>query len=387
MRSALALVLLALLLIAPVARAEEPEPIGGPSPAQVPILPIGGLVLGEDWRNPQAAAAAIGSGMVAELTQLISGPLNWVWRWLFLVPDAIDPARAGEVDAALARIAPVGVSGPIFDGRGAAEAVEQAWQKSRRIALSAQQPYLGLVLGAFVLWSLAMLFLGRPVDLAAAMGRLAVALIGGLASFQFVDMLLRADDLLVLLFSQIGAGQILLSTPSELIAGWQGDSQAAGLADLGGALLEGVWYGLFRSFLQLLLLFGLAAIAMRLLLRLVWIWALTVAAPLVLTLAVFPPARQLPAIWLKRLLRVVFEKAAMVLGLSVSFAVIGLQPPGLLSLVLAIAALFVAQAFPGLLLDSLASAAGPSGQSVIAQVNSRIAQLRLARRALSRVGQ
>ena len=77
----------------------------------------------------------------------------------------------------------------------------------------------------------------------------------------------------------------------------------------------------------------------------------------------------------------------MVLGLSVSFAVIGLQPPGLLSLVLAIAALFVAQAFPGLLLDSLASAAGPSGQSVIAQVNSRIAQLRLARRALSRVGQ
>ena len=263
MRSALALVLLALLLIAPVARAEEPEPIGGPSPAQVPILPIGGLVLGEDWQNPQAAAAAIGSGMVAELTQLISGPLNWVWRWLFLVPDAIDPARAGEVDAALARIAPVGVSGPIFDGRGAAEAVEQAWQKSRRIALSAQQPYLGLVLGAFVLWSLAMLFLGRPVDLAAAMGRLAVALIGGLASFQFVDMLLRADDLLVLLFSQIGAGQILLSTPSELIAGWQGDPQAAGLADLGGALLEGVWYGLFRSFLQLLLLFGLAGIAMR----------------------------------------------------------------------------------------------------------------------------
>ena len=370
---------LAVVLLAPSpATAQEP----GAQPPAVPTSP--GDLLPLPWRDPGVAAATAGAGLVGELTQVISGPLDWVWAYLFLVPDAIDPARADQVDEALAKIAPAGLGEPIFSGMGAALAVRQSWERSRELALSSRQPFLGLVLGAFAVWTLAMLFLGRPVDLPAAAGRLGVALIGSLASFQFVDAMLRINDLLVILFTRLGSEEVLLGTPRELIAAWEWGADPDSLFDLGGALLQGVWYGIFRAFLQLLLLLGMAGIAVRLLVRLVWIWALTVVAPLVLTLAIFPPASRLPQIWLRRLLRTVFEKAALVLGLSVSFSVIALQPPGLVSVLLAIVALFVAQALPGFLLDAVAGAGASGGQAILGRLSTPASGIRTARQVWRR---
>ncbi len=374
---AAAVILVALLGSPSAVTAAEPgdEP---PTPPSIPQTPTDLLPL--PWRDPGLAAAVAGAGLVGELTRVISGPLDWVWAYLFLVPDAIDPARADQVDAALARIAPAGLSDPIFSGRGAALAVRQSWERSRELALSSRLPFLGLVLGGFIIWSLAMLFLGRPVDVPAAAGRLGVALIGSLASYQFVDAMLRADDLLVHLFARIGSQDALLGTPRELITAWEWGTDADSLVDIGGALLQGVWFGIFRAFLQLLLLIGMVGIAVRLLVRLVWIWALTVVAPLVLTLAVLPPAARLPQLWLRRLLRTVFEKAALVLGLSVSFSVIALQPPGLMSVLLAIVALFVAQALPGFLLDSLAGSAAQGGQAILGRLSAPASGWQTARK-------
>ena len=362
---AIAAVLFTLLLIPRPALSQESGD-GSPESVDAPANPIGALPV--HWIDPGAAAAAAGAGLVEELTRAISGPLEWAWAYLFLVPDAIDPARADQVDAALARIAPAGISDPIFSGRGTALAVRQAWERSRELALSSRLPFLGLVLGAFAVWALAMLFLGRPVDIAAAAGRLGIALVGSLASYQFVDAMLQANDLLVILFARIGSPDTLVGTPQQLIAAWEWGADADSLSDLGGALLQGVWFGLFRAFLQLLLLIGMAGIAIRLLVRLVWIWALTVVAPLAFTLAVLPPAARLPELWLARLLRTIFEKSALVLGLSVSFSVIALQPPGLLTVLLAIVALFVAQALPGFLLDAVAGAGGQGGRAILGHI-------------------
>ncbi len=370
-----ACVLLVMLVAPAAAAAQEPgdgPPVPPPVGSPADLLPL-------PFTDPGAAAAAAGAGLVDELTRVISGPLDWVWSYLFLVPDAIDPERAGQVDAALAEIAPAGLSAPIYSGRGAALAVRAAWERSRELALSARLPFLGLVMGAFAIWSLAMLFLGRPVDIPAAAGRLAVALIGSLASYQFVDALLRANDLLVILFARIGTEELLLGTPRELIADWRWGSDPDSLFDLSGALLQGVWYGVFRAFLQLLLLLGMLGIAVRLLVRLVWIWALTVIAPLVLTLAILPPAAHLPQLWLRRLLRAVFEKSALVLGLSVSFSVIALQPPGLMSVLLAIVALFVVQALPGFLRDAVAGAGAHGGQAVLGRLATPASGLQTAR--------
>ncbi|MXX99444.1 MAG: hypothetical protein F4Y67_01305 [Chloroflexi bacterium] len=259
-----------------------------------------------------------------------------------------------------------------------------AWERSRELALSSRLPFLGLVLGGFAVWALAMLLLGRPVDVPAAAGRLGIALIGSLASYQFVDAMLQVNDILVRLFAGIGSTDVLLGTPQKLMSAWNWGADADSLVDLGGALLQGAWYGLFRAFLQLLLLIGMAGIAIRLLVRLVWIWALTVVAPLVLTLAVLPPAARLPELWLRRLLRTVFEKAALVLGLSVSFSVIALQPPGLLSVALAIVALFVAQALPSFLLDSVAGAGSQGGRAILGHLSGPASGWHNARRILGR---
>ena len=172
---------------------------GSPESVDAPTSPIDLLPL--PWNDPGAAAAAAGVGLVGDLTRVISGPLDWAWAYLFLVPDAIDPDRADQVDAALARIAPAGLSEPIFSGREAAVAVRSAWERSRELALSSRLPFLGLVLGGFAVWALAMLFLGRPVDMPAAAGRLGIALLGSLASYQFVDAMLLVNDMLVHLFS------------------------------------------------------------------------------------------------------------------------------------------------------------------------------------------
>lgn len=374
---AVAAVLLAGLLAPVPVLAQEsgdgtPESAGAPpNPAQFLPLP---------WPDPGAAAAAAGAGLVGDLTRVISGPLDWAWAYLFLVPDAIDPARADQVDAALAKIAPAGLGEPIFSGRGAAVAVRAAWERSRELALSSRLPFLGLVLGGFAAWALTMLFLGRPVDVAAAAGRLGIALLGSLASYQFVDAMLLVNDTLVQLFARIGSPDVLLGSPRQLIEDWQWGADADSLVDLGGALLQGAWFGLFRAFLQLLLLIGMAGIAVRLLVRLVWIWALTVVAPLVLTLAVLPPAARLPQLWLSRLLRTIFEKSALVLGLSVSFSVIALQPPGLMSVVLAIAALFVSQALPGFLLDAVAGAGSQGGRAILGHLSGPAAGWQNARR-------
>lgn len=377
MKALAAAVLLALLFLPRPVLAQDLGD-GSPDSVSAPANPIESLPL--QWIDPGVAAAAAGAGLVEELTLAISGPLEWAWAYLFLVPDAIDPDRAHQVDAALARIAPAGLSDPIFNGRGAALAVRQAWERSRDLALSARLPFLGLVLGGFAVWALAMLFLGKPVDIAAAAGRLGVALVGSLASYQFVDAMLQANDLLVILFARVGSPDTLLGAPQQLLAAWQWGSDADSLSDLGGALLQGVWFGLFRAFLQLLLLIGMAGIAIRLLVRLVWIWALTVVAPLVLTLAVLPPAARLPQLWLSRLLRAVFEKSALALGLSVSFSVIALQPPGLLSVLLAIVALFVAQALPGFLLDAVAGAGRQGGRAVLGNISGPAAGWHNAKR-------
>jgi hypothetical protein len=366
------------LLLAPGPALAQDRGDGSPESVNAPLSPISVLPL--QWTDPGAAAAAAGAGLVEELTRAISGPLEWAWAYLFLVPDAIDPDRADQVDAALARIAPAGIGDPIFSGRGTALAVRQAWERSRELALSSRLPFLGLVLGAFAVWALAMLFLGRPVDMAAAAGRLGIALIGSLASYQFVDAMLLVNDLLVMLFSRIGSPETLLGTPQQLFAAWQWGADADSLSDLGGALLQGVWFGLFRAFLQLLLLIGMAGIAIRLLVRLVWIWALTVVAPLAFAIAVLPPAARLPELWLARLLRTVFEKSALVLGLSVSFSVIALQPPGLLTVLLAIVALFVAQALPGFLLDAVAGAGSQGGRAILGQLAGPAAGWQNARR-------
>ena len=353
---------MALLFFANPVLAQE---LGDGTPESTVELPSPVELLPLPWNDPGAAAAAAGADLVGDLTRVISGPLEWVWAYLFLVPDAIDPARADQVDAALAQIAPAGLNEPIFSGREAAVAVRTAWERSRELALSSRLPFLGLVLGGFAVWALAMIFLGRPVDVPAAAGRLGIALLGSLASYQFVDAMLLVNDILVKLFARIGSPEVLLGTPHQLLSSWQWGADADSLTDLGGALLQGAWYGLFRAFLQLLLLIGMAGIAIRLLVRLVWIWALTVVAPLVLTLAVLPPAARLPELWLRRLLRTVFEKSALVLGLSVSFSVIALQPPGLLSVALAIVALFVAQALPGFLLDAVAGAGSQGGRAIM----------------------
>ena len=120
-------IVLALLLCPGAVSAQETDDAGRvPDPARSPadLLPL-------PWPDPGVAAAAAGAGLVDELTRAISGPLDWVWAYLFLVPDAIDPERAAQVDAALARIAPAGLGDPIFSGRGAALAVRAAWERSR----------------------------------------------------------------------------------------------------------------------------------------------------------------------------------------------------------------------------------------------------------------
>ncbi len=377
--------LVAIMIMAgPVKANGDPYESAPTPPPAPPASNLVSFLLGEEWTSPQGVAAAIGSGLVAELTGVITVPLTWAWRALFLVPDAIDPGRAPQVEAALAEVVGQSLTDPVFDAVGVANGVQTAWAQARQLALSAERPFLGLVLGTFAIWALVMLFIGRPVDLAAAAGRLGIALIGSLASFQFVDALLQIDDLLVTLFSQIGDGQVLQRTPLALIEAWDWGSETDSATNIGGGFVKGIWYGLFRAFLQLLLLLGMAAIAARLLIRLVWIWTLTIVAPLVLVLSVLPPAQRLPVIWLKKLLRVVFEKAALALSLSVVFSVISLQPPGLLTVALAIAGLFCALAFPNFLLDSLAGAGTQSAKSVVAATGARIAQMRSAGRMLNR---
>ena len=83
-------------------------------------------------------------------------------------------------------------------------------------------------------------------------------------------------------------------------------------------------------------------------------------------------------------LRARWMRAALVLGLSVSFSVIALQPPGLVSVLLAIVALFVAQALPGFLLDAVAGAGASGGQAILGRLSTPASGIRTARQVWRR---
>ncbi len=123
--------LVAIMIMAgPVKANGDPyESAPAPPPPAPPASNLVSFLLGEEWTSPQGVAAAIGSGLVAELTGVITVPLTWAWRALFLVPDAIDPGRAPQVEQALAEVVGQSLTDPVFDAVGAANGVHKG--KSR----------------------------------------------------------------------------------------------------------------------------------------------------------------------------------------------------------------------------------------------------------------
>ncbi|MDE0002002.1 MAG: hypothetical protein OXQ29_04860 [Rhodospirillaceae bacterium] len=310
------------------------------------------------WRDPESAAATVGLGAANSLTHTLQAPMAWAWHWMLSVPDSIQPDPGSEVDRAFAAVPGGSVVRDFFVPSRANLALRAMWERTRDLALNASTPLVSLVVAIFVGFALYKVFVGAPVDLRAFAGQTAVAIGFALASYVMVESLLQLNNLLVQAFIAVGGDAINRQSPLELYQRWGWDE--AGTT----GVFEGIWINLFRTLLYLVLLVEVALLALKFALRLIWIWVLVVAAPIVMVLSLLPFARGLMDAWVKRVAQVVFEKAAIVFGLVVVFGVIAAQPPSLLSIAMLIVSLGVVLQFPRWLMAGLAQLPSITPQSV-----------------------
>ncbi len=310
------------------------------------------------WRDPGAAAATASLGATTSLTHQLHAPLAWAWRWMLTVPDSIQPDSGGAMDRAFAGVPGGAVLKDFFVPSKANQALRAMWERTRDLALNAQTPLISLVVAVFVGFALYKVFMGAPVDLRAFAGQTVVAVGFALASYVMVEALLQLNNLLVQAFVALGGDVIDGDSPLELFERW-----GWGTAGTGG-VFAGLWTSLFRTLLYLVLLLEVVLLAMKFALRLIWIWVLVVAAPLVMVLSLLPFARGLMDAWVKRVAQVVFEKAAIVFGLVVVFGIIAAQPPSLLSIAMLIVSLGVVLQFPRWLMAGMSQLPAITPQSV-----------------------
>ncbi len=310
------------------------------------------------WRHPESAAATASLGATTSLTHMLQAPMGWAWEWMLTVPDSIEPAPGGELDQAFAAVPGGTAFRDFFIPSKANQALRDMWERTRDLALNASTPLVSLVVAIFVGFALYKVFVGAPVDLRAFAGQTVIAVGFALASYTLVEALLQLNNLLVQAFVGLGGDAINRDSPLELYRRWGwGESRTAGV-------LEGLWIDLFRTLLYLVLLLEVALLAMKFALRLIWIWVLVVAAPIVMVLSLLPFARGLMDAWVKRVVQVVFEKAAIVFGLVVVFGIVAAQPPSLLSIATLIVSLGVVLQFPRWLMAGVAELPAITPQSV-----------------------
>ena len=310
------------------------------------------------WRDPESAAATASLGASNSLTHMLQAPMAWAWEWMLTVPDSIEPAPGGQLDRAFAAVPGGAAFRDFFIPSKANQALRDMWERTRDLALNASTPLVSLVVAIFVGYALYKVFVGAPVDLRAFAGQTVIAVGFALGSYAVVEALLQLNNLLVEAFVALGGDAINRNSPLELYRRWGwGESATTGV-------LEGLWIDLFRSLLYLVLLFEVALLAMKFALRLIWIWVLVVAAPIVMVLSLLPFARGLMDAWVKRVAQVVFEKAAIVFGLVVVFGIVAVQPPSLLSIATLIVSLGVVLQFPRWLMAGLAELPAITPQSV-----------------------
>ena len=310
------------------------------------------------WRDPGSVAATASLGATSSLTQQLHAPMAWAWRWMLTVPDSIEPDSGGAMDRAFAAVPGGAVLKDFFVPSKANQALRTMWERTRDLALNAQTPLISLVVAIFVGFALYKVFMGAPVDLRAFAGQTVVAVGFALASYVMVEALLQLNNLLVQTFVALGGDVIDGDSPLELFERW-----GWGTAGTGG-VFAGLWTSLFRTLLYLILLLEVVLLAMKFALRLIWIWVLVVAAPLIMVLSLLPFARGLMDAWVKRVAQVVFEKAAIVFGLVVVFGIIAAQPPSLLSIAMLIVSLGVVLQFPRWLMAGMSQLPAITPQSV-----------------------
>ncbi len=310
------------------------------------------------WRNPEAAAASVSLGAGTALTQALHEPLAWAWQWMLTVPDSIQPDPGSAADRAFAAVPGGTALKDFFVPSKANQALRAMWERTRDLALNARTPLISLVVAVFVGFALYKVFMGQPVDIRAFAGQTVVAVGFALGSYVMVEALLQLNNLLVQAFVALGGDAIGAASPLELFRRWNWGATVA------SGLLEGLWLNVFRTLLYLILVLEVVLLAGKFALRLIWIWVLVVAAPLVMVLSLLPFARGLMDAWVKRIAQVVFEKAAIVFGLVVVFGIIAAQPPSLLSIALLIVSLFVVLQFPRWLMAGLAQLPAITPQSV-----------------------
>lgn len=310
------------------------------------------------WRHPESAAATASLGATNSLTHMLQAPMGWAWEWMLTVPDSIEPAPGGELDQAFAAVPGGTALRDFFVPSKANQALRDMWERTRDLALNASTPLVSLVVAVFVGFALYKVFVGAPVDLRAFAGQTVIAVGFALGSYAMVEALLQLNNLLVQAFVTLGGDAINRDSPLELYRRWGwGETATAGV-------LEGLWSDLFRTLLYLVLLLEVALLALKFALRLIWIWVLVVAAPIVMVLSLLPFARGLMDAWVKRVAQVVFEKAAIVFGLVVVFGIVAAQPPSLLSIATLIVSLGVVLQFPRWLMAGLAELPAITPQSV-----------------------
>ena len=310
------------------------------------------------WRDPGSVAATASLGATTSLAEVLHAPLAWAWRWMLTVPDSIQPDSGGAMDRAFADVPGGSAVKDFFIPSKANQALRVIWERTRDLALNAQTPLISLVVVIFVGYALYKVFMGAPVDLRAFAGQTVVAVGFALASYVIVEALLQLNNLLVQAFVALGGDVIDGDSPLELFERW-----GWGTAGTGG-VFAGLWTSLFRTLLYLILLLEVVLLAMKFALRLIWIWVLVVAAPLVMVLSLLPFARGLMDAWVKRVAHVVFEKAAIVFGLVVVFGIIAAQPPSLLSIAMLIVSLGVVLQFPRWLMAGMSQLPAITPQSV-----------------------
>ena len=310
------------------------------------------------WRDPGSVAATAGLGATSSLTQELHAPMAWAWRWMLTVPDSIQPDPGSAMDRAFAGVPGGAVLKDFFVPSKANQALRAMWERTRDLALNAQTPLISLVVVIFVGFALYKVFMGAPVDLRAFAGQTVVAVGFALASYAIVEAMLQLNNLLVQAFVALGSDVIDRDSPLELFGRWGWGTSGT------GGVFGGLWISLFRTLLYLVLLLEVVLLALKFALRLIWIWVLVVAAPLVMVLSLLPFARGLMDAWVKRVAQVVFEKAAIVFGLVVVFGIIAAQPPSLLSIAMLIVSLGVVLQFPRWLMAGMSQLPAITPQSV-----------------------
>ncbi len=310
------------------------------------------------WRHPESAAATASLGATNSLTHMLQAPMAWAWTWMLTVPDSIEPVPGGELDRSFAAVPGGTAIRDFFVPSKANQALRDMWERTRDLSLNASTPLVSLVVAIFVGFALYKVFVGAPVDLRAFAGQTVIAVGFALGSYSLVEALLQLNNLLVQAFVALGGDAVNRDSPLELYQRWGwGESAGAGV-------LEGLWSDLFRTLLYLVLLLEVALLALKFALRLIWIWVLVVAAPIIMVLSLLPFARGLMDAWVKRVAQVVFEKAAIVFGLVVVFGIVAAQPPSILSIATLIVSLGVVLQFPRWLMAGLAELPAITPQSV-----------------------